>query len=311
LEQPDLIARLSLYLGMHHRAKEPALARDLIGESLVLYRDLGDRTGEGWALFHAGCLALWSDDIAAAIPLLEQSVALFRQIRHPRGVPAALHEAGNAAWKAGDEAGAVARVEESLALWRALDEKISVAIELNTLAQFARERKDWARARECLAENLALWRQFGDGWDVAGKLVDLGQVTLLAGALDEAEALFRESLALCRELGSKGILINVLEGVAGVWTARTAQSLRSRQIMEMNPPAEAREEQPQSTAARAGQLFGACEALREAAGAPPADTAEYRAWVAVLREVLGEAGFEALWQAGRGLSLDGAAALAS
>jgi tetratricopeptide (TPR) repeat protein len=236
-----------------------------------------------------------------------------KQIRkeiRPRGVPAALHEASNAAWKAGDEAGAVARVEESLALWRALDEKISVAIELNTLAQFARERKDWARARECLAENLALWRQFGDGWDVAGKLVDLGQVTLLAGAVDEAEALFRESLALCRELGSKGILINVLEGVAGVWTTRAAQSLRSREIMEMSPP-EAREEQPQSTAARAGQLFGACEALREAAGAPPADSAEYRAWVAVLREALGEAGFETLWQAGRGLSLDGAAALAS
>jgi hypothetical protein len=71
---------------------------------------------------------------------------------------------------------------------------------------------------------------------------------------------------------------------------------------------------------RAARLFGAAEALREAAGAPfpsgaragtqPAERAAVEQHVATVRTALGSEAFAAAWAAGRAMTLDEAVAYA-
>ena len=59
---------------------------------------------------------------------------------------------------------------------------------------------------------------------------------------------------------------------------------------------------------RAARLFGAAVALRETVGAPLAanERADQERYVALVRVALGDEAFTTAWEAGRGLSLDGA-----
>jgi len=63
---------------------------------------------------------------------------------------------------------------------------------------------------------------------------------------------------------------------------------------------------------RATQLFGAAQALRERLGlnVTPEYAAEHESETTALRDLLGQAAFDAAWSAGRALTLEQAVALA-
>ena len=67
----------------------------LYGESLTVFRELGDRTGFAWALNHQGDVAREQGDSAAARSLYEQSLAMFRELNDRWGIAGCLADLGN------------------------------------------------------------------------------------------------------------------------------------------------------------------------------------------------------------------------
>jgi catechol 2,3-dioxygenase-like lactoylglutathione lyase family enzyme len=140
----------------------------------------------------------------------------------------------------------------------------------------ARLRGDYDLAHSLFDESLSLFRDLGTHLEIASVLKNLGHVALARDDAERARALFVESLSFQREQGNRQGIAECLAGLAAV----------------AQPPD------------RAAQLFGATEALLEAAGIPlsPADRADWERHSTVLRERLGEPAFAAAWAEGRALA---------
>src|SRR5438034_2989165 len=143
------------FVGDHERAKE------LFGEGLAIFRELGDRAGVAMMLARL------------APPVMEGG---------------RLEESERLA-------------EEATSINRELGEKGELALSLSILGAAAHERRDLEKANELLEESAALAQEVGDYWQVAWNLHQLADVALQRDDLVRAESLSRDGLARAQEIG--------------------------------------------------------------------------------------------------------------
>lgn len=129
--------------------------------SLTLARELHDRSGEAWALFELGQLALWNADATKRIgqsgeSLTEASLGAFRDLGDLRGAAAALNNLGYNAYFRGDFARADALLSEALPLARAVGDRLLLGMVLDSLGAVAQARNDLERAVRLYREVLVL-----------------------------------------------------------------------------------------------------------------------------------------------------------
>jgi non-specific serine/threonine protein kinase len=112
-------------------------------------------------------------------------------------------------------------------------------------------------------------------------LTNLGSLAQRRGDFQRAEVIYRETLALVVAMGDRRRTLACLEGLAAAASALGAFG-------------------------RAAHLFGAADALREAAGVtlPPPHRAIREPRVAAARAALRPEVFETAWAAGRAMALD-------
>jgi predicted ATPase/class 3 adenylate cyclase len=176
----DLVAGLRLILGQaawmrgdHERAKT------LHEESLLLYRQEGDKRGIAWALGGLGVVSFDRGDHERGKELVEEAVALSRQ-----------------------QGGAD-----------------PLAPQLISLGAMYLLEGDYARAVELNEEAAALLRERGNAGGLPFALDNMGWATLARGDHEQAQGLYKESLALSNEHGDKLIASESLEGMACVAAA--------------------------------------------------------------------------------------------
>jgi predicted ATPase/DNA-binding SARP family transcriptional activator len=301
-------------------------------ESLAIYRGLNDLPGTATALHLAGIvLAEQLGDLTQARSRLEECLALRRRLGSPQAIAWSLADLGNLARQEGNLAEARALYQESLALRGELGDRVGVAGVLSELAFVALDEGDAAAARPLLEESLALRRQLGELPGVARMLLYLGKVARWQGNLPAARRLYEESLALGRELKHAWVIPSALLGLGLVHTAageyEQARSRMEEAVALWQQPgdpqgvaralrafgslAAARLPAPEGPG-RAALLFGAAEALEEAAGVAEGlhDRVDYDPVPASARAALGEAAFTAAWAAGRRLTPEQALACA-
>jgi non-specific serine/threonine protein kinase len=258
---------------------DTAAAGPLLGESVALWRALGDRSNDlATAVATLGRAALAGGREAEARACYEESLGLRRALGDRSAVAHSLHLLGGADRHRGDVASARARWEEALALWRAEGNHRGVAWALCLLAGLAREGGDLAAARGHYEEGLALFRWLGDGSSLARTLPEAAFVFLARGDDPAAAALFGEALALPAHLTTPFDVARCLAGLAAVAAGAG---------------------QPE----RAARLYGAAEARQAAAGValPPADQTEIDRRLAAAGARLGATLFVAAREAGRAL----------
>lgn len=173
------------------------------------------------------------------------------------------------------------RLEQALLRWRELGDAWGTAQTLNILGDLARVKGDDAAATARYSEALTLLCREGLGGTAPSLLHNLGYLSLHCGDTGSARRLFRESLALFRNRGDRRGIADCIIGLACVLV-----SMGQR--------------------ARAAQLFGLAEALRELAGATiwPANAADYERSLTVLRGQPDQAGLDEAWAEGRALPAD-------
>jgi len=258
-----------------------ARAETLAGESLVLRREMGDCWGAANALSTLGIVARLHGAYERAHELLHESLALKRELGDTWGIAYALNGLGVAAREQGRADQAWTLHEEALALFREVRGTPGVADALNNLAIVARDRGDDDRAAELAGASLGIRRDVGDRRGLAATLRTFADVARDRGDTERSAALGAESLDLLRSSGDHAGLAACLEGLAATAWAH-------------------------AQAARAAQLYGRAEALREehATPLPPIERPHQDEALAALRTALGDERFSMAWAVGWEAPLD-------
>ncbi|MGH2621816.1 MAG: protein kinase domain-containing protein [Anaerolineales bacterium] len=269
-------------------------ARPCFEQSVAIFRQLGDQWSLSYSLSALGEEAFRRGDYPEARSVMEESLAVFRKLGSKSGIAMALSELGWLALSQGDYLAARARLEESLALRQDMGYRVGVAIALNLLGDVALHQGNYPQAKELIDRGLNLRKEMGNKSGIAWSLQNLGHLAQRQGEFEQAAALFEESLTLFTELGNKMGVAECLEGLGSV-------AVGSRQSTGNGHRPE-----------RAAQLFGAAEALREAASTPlpPYRRTDYDRDLAAAQSQLDEAGFAAAWEAGRSMTMERAVAYA-
>jgi len=140
---------------------------------------------------------------------------------------------------------------------------------------------DHERATALNEEAAELYRKRGSRGGLRYALDTLGWAALLREDHERARALYEENLVLCRELGDKLVASASMDGLA-CYAASGGETQR------------------------AGRLFGAAQALREAVGyqQPPRERSLREPYLSIARSSLDEAVWETAFAEGQAMSFE-------
>jgi predicted ATPase len=255
----------------------------LNGESLEIFRELGDRRGIVSVLNSRGVDACMEVDWTSARCWFEESLSACRELGDRTAIAAALSNLADAVTAQGDYAFAQALLEEALSNFRQVEDWRGVGWSLNHLGDVARERGDLAEARRMYQQGADTFRVNGDRWGMGRSFADLGHLACAQSDLADASVLLEEALRIFLELGHQRGIAKVLEEFAGL-AARAGET------------------------ERALTLAGAAAALRQTLGAPrrPRDKVRLDEVLDVAWHQQDDAAAGAHWTAGSSMALDDA-----
>ncbi len=303
-------------------------AEALTGESLTLYRELGDTAGVAGSLCLLGSVARLRSQYATARSQFEEAGALFQQVGDTWGRGRCLTELARTATAQGEYERACTLLEESLGLYRALGDKQRIGLVLYLLARVLFvSQSDLARASALAEQSLALQREVGAKFFIGPPLRLLGEICLVQGKQTRARELAEESVAIFKEEGT-GWNIAGLIGLARIVALQgdhaAARDLYQECLALLHKignkeaiatcleglgavvAAQGAEGAPLAGARWAARLWGAAETLRQHIGAPmpPVYRTDYEQAVVAARTALGEEAFATAWNEGRTMPLE-------
>ncbi len=272
------------------------------------------------ALRGAAVLARGLGEFDAAQAHLTQSIAVARKIGFQAAVAAGLRELGNLADDRGDWQAERGYYEESAAIFRELGDLHSAAVTLHNLGNYWQGQGEFARARSCLEEALSVTRERGDRIMEALSLNGVGSVASDQGDYEAARRCQEQSLAIHRETGQRpGIAFSL--GELGILAAQRGEFPLARQYLdeslaiyvELGDTRDiawaldrfARLAIADRRPARALELYGAADVLRDATGTPrqPSDQQVVDRGMAEARAQLAPAPADAAYASGRAMTL--------
>ncbi|MFD6990461.1 BTAD domain-containing putative transcriptional regulator [Streptomyces sp. NPDC059943] len=264
-----------------------AVKRD--GErSARLFDETGDRWGRLQTVFPLATLSQITGDYAHAADLHREGLAIAEQLGLWTEAAKRLTGLGRIALLTGDHAQARTYHERALKLAREQNFRSGEVDAEIGLGLGARLEGAYDLAERHMRGLLAWFREVGYGPGSTLALAELGFVAELRGDAKTARTLHLEGFDTARELGDPRAMALALEGLAG---ARAVAGRYGESAM----------------------LLGAAATARESVGAPlpPAERRDVDRISAVGRDTLGKVGFEAEFDRGALLDMDGARALGS
>lgn len=231
-------------LGMLYRKRgEFVQAAETLEQARRGFETFQDRAGIGQVLHEAGTLAAQQGEFDQAIAYYQESLEIRRALGEQKLIGSLLSNLGILARMKNDFARAEKLYGEALAIRRAMADRAGIAVSLNNLGVLKRYQGEYAQGRALLEEALALWREIGDRAFLANTLTSLGEVLIDQGDAPAARESLVESLQITRALGDKRAIAFLLENFARIAFL-------------------------QNETARAVQLMGAANTLRQNIGAP-------------------------------------------
>lgn len=135
-------------------------------------------------------------DHQTAFKMTEQTIRFYRQAGPAFYLGMALLSQGGTAIELGDYAAARKFLDESLALARQDGDAFRMAHSLNLLGDLARLEQNYAEAVDAYESAVNLLRELGAGRDLASFLGNLGYAHLRLGDVERAYRLFSESMTI-------------------------------------------------------------------------------------------------------------------
>jgi predicted ATPase/class 3 adenylate cyclase/Tfp pilus assembly protein PilF len=192
-------------------------ATALHGQSLSLFRDIGDKLGIGRELSALGEIAKIQGNYSQSIELHTESLAIRHEIADKEGVAVSLGHLGIIARDRGQYPYARELLEESLRLSRELKDKLMTAQALQSLGLVAFNLCEYPRATDLFEEASTLYRELNDRLGISNALQHLGTMAKDQGDFQRATALYKQYLELKRELGDRHGIAQAISNQAEVY----------------------------------------------------------------------------------------------
>jgi predicted ATPase/class 3 adenylate cyclase len=276
-----------------------------------------------------GWLANQQGDLDRAEATAEEGLKLSAEARLGEVVAADFQNVlGDVARHRGDYERAAKLLDEGLALHRKAKDSVGVAWSLGNLANVESDRGSYERAKDLYEEGLSLSRDLGGAELLGAYLISLGDEYLLEGNPERATELNEEAVGLYRKCRRSSLLQAALDNLG--WSALIegdhqrsenlfveslvlckdlGDKLVGSESMEGLACASGVGGEPE----RAARLFGAAEALRDAAGYQQATRAYSlrEPYLAAARSRVDEASWTTAWEEGRSMAFEEAIAYAA
>jgi DNA-binding SARP family transcriptional activator len=165
-------------------------------------RILGDRLAEAWMLNNLGMvfgLRRWEQ----AVGCFEESLGIYREIGDQSGQARAANNVAQACLRLSRFPEALEAARRSLVVQRQAGDRYGEGIALGNLGDACRELERFDEAIDHLERALVIFRALGDQHSEADSLSDLGDVYLTMGRLDDALSCLRASLAIWQAHGER------------------------------------------------------------------------------------------------------------
>jgi tetratricopeptide (TPR) repeat protein len=239
------------------------------------------------ALFHAGLLAFWQGDDAAAESLHQAALEMGRRLGDRSAVAIALTGLARIALRT-DAARSRSLSQEALDALMDGDDPIGLSNALHVLGVAAQMQGDLEAARRFMSERLDLAHQAGNQRQIAAEAANLSMVEMELGELGRSWELSMEAVGITRARGDTWMIPYNLNGLA-------ALAVRAGD--------------PQ----RASTLLAVASRLVEEQGAswPPDEAPRFERSRSAAAKALGPGAFERAWASGRSLALDAALTVAT
>ena len=176
-------------------------AREALQESLLLFRDIGDRKGEASALRMLDHVVWAQGSTRHAIELGEAALAILREIDDRRGIAGSLNHVGADLVEIGEVARGMAMLEEALAIYTELGDRRAVASSIHTLGDLALDQGDTQRAAGQYRQALEVAVEFDDERTQAYCAAGLACVAALRQAFHTAGRLWALTESIEDQLG--------------------------------------------------------------------------------------------------------------
>jgi predicted ATPase/DNA-binding CsgD family transcriptional regulator len=294
-------------------------AERLLEHSVALWRVLDDQARLAQALGHLCFVKIQQGDSEGACILYEANELIIRQFASPEYLAWALTFWGQAVATArADYAAARLLHEESLALGLKLKSSFPLVNAYRNLAKLATQQGDYALARQHMLEAVTWSRQEGSRGRHAVALGQLADVASLQGDYAEARVLYDEAVATLRALGDQAHAAHIAIGLGYLAVQRGefeqaavifAESLAifgkvqfelglARCLAGYADLRLAQGRVEQAVRLLASEVVYAHSRTSHI----PIDRIRYERTLAAARAQLGEAAFNAAWDAGRRLT---------
>ncbi len=182
-------------------------ARQVLQESLALFRKLGDRPGEASVLMILGMGFTNQGSHAQAIDLIQAALAISREKGDKPGLARALNLVAGCFLDAGDLERSKEAIEEALAIHTELGAHSSAAADLGTLADIALLHGNHQQAERHSREALEMVTGFHDERNELYSVAQLACVAALQGDAHSAGHLWAVAEAAENRLGMRMIAV--------------------------------------------------------------------------------------------------------
>ncbi len=195
-------------------------ARQLLSQAI----EIATATGDGYLLARAlnnmGIVASSQGNYETAERLFRDSLAIQQDLGDQAGMSLVLNNLGGVAFLRKDYEQARYFYEESLGIQATIDDLRGAAVSLHNIAEMLMTSNQHAEARRLLEEALAIDREIGDRRGIAYSLDKLGETASALGQTRAATAHFLDALGMAMEAKAVPVALNVLVGIADIWTHR-------------------------------------------------------------------------------------------
>ncbi len=190
-----------LVIEQYDRASEP------LEESLVIFRELGDRLGEASALQTLGVAAWAQGNTEQAIEITEAALAIYREEDDRRGTAQSLTHVGVSLLEIGDGERGTPMLDEARAIYSELGDRVALASFLHTLGDLALDRSDPERFAGNYRQALELAVELSDERTQMYCLAGLACAAALRGDGRSAGRLWAVAEAAENRLGMRMLVV--------------------------------------------------------------------------------------------------------
>jgi len=176
-------------------------ARGFLQRALDLYRQLDDRSGEGYSHLALARLHEYLDQYQQAVDEARQALALFRESDDCVGLAKALNATGWCEAHLKDYRGALNRCTEALHLYRLVSDRRGEATTCDTLGFVHHHLGDHSRAIARYQEAVGIFVEIADLYNCAATLIRMGDTYDSAAEPRAAREAWQRALAILEDLG--------------------------------------------------------------------------------------------------------------